>query len=313
MTKSIALVSSEPHYRDHIQPIWDLIPEQYHHTRGIPDYMLVGGYADVKSYPIRKYVYVEHGAGQSYTDPVDASTFRSVRSFYSGGNGHQLCSLFLCPNQEVADRWTLKYPDKPAVVVGCPKLDPWHAGLRGAPKDKTVAITFHWDALFTGVPETVSAFNYYYPSLAEAVSQFRSQGWKVLGHSHPRYPAVRKFWESAEIAELGVEYASAEDILDRASILIADNTSMQAEFLSLGRRVVWLNEPRFRRDVHHGGRFWDWPNEYGGTQISSGEELIALDLHQVGATTGHPYSSADGLSASRAADAIVSLLESHQI
>ena len=313
MTKSIALISSEPHYSDHIQPIWDLIPEQYHHTRGIPDYMLVGGYADVKSYPTRKYVYVEHGAGQSYTDPVDPSTFRSVRSFYSGGNGHQLCSLFLCPNQEVADRWTEKYPDKPTVVVGCPKLDPWHAGLRGAPEDKTVAITFHWDALFTGVPETASAFNYYYPSLAEAVSQFRSQGWKVLGHSHPRYPAVRKFWESAEIAELGVEYASAEDILDRASVLIADNTSMQAEFLSLGRRVVWLNEPRFRRDVHHGGRFWTWPDTMGGIQVDTPEDLAHLDMDSIPETTGHPYAFADGAAASRAADAIVSLLESHQI
>lgn len=308
--KSLSLVTSEPHYLAHMQPIWDLIPESHRHSRGLPGYMLVGGYADVKSYPTRDYIYVEHGAGQSYTEPLDEHLFRQTRAFYSGGNGHQRCGLFICPNQEVADRWTAKYPDKPTAVVGCPKLDPWHAGLRGAPEPQTVAITFHWDALFTGIPETASAFSYYLPSLIETIRQFRSQGWQVLGHSHPRYPAVRKFWESPEISELGVEYASAEDVLDRASILIADNTSMQAEFLSLGRPVVWLNAPFYRHDVHHGGRFWDWPSNYGGTVVETGAELSSLDLSQVTATppTGHPYAFADGQASVRASDAIVSLI-----
>ena len=308
--KSISLVASEPHYRHHIQPIWDLIPEQYQHTRGIPDYMIVGGYADVKAFPTRRYVYVEHGAGQSYTNPTDVHTFRSVRSYYSGGNGHQMCDLFLCPSQEVADRWLERYPNKAAVVVGSPRLDPWHAGLRGAPEARTLAITFHWDALHTGIPETASAFAEYLPVLTEAIRNFRSQGWQILGHSHPRYPAVRKFWESPEIAQLGVEYASAEDVLDRASVLIADNTSMQAEFLSLGRRVVWLNHSGYRRDVSHGGRFWTWPDTMGGSQIDSPSQLVRLDIDTVPETTGHPYAFADGQASARAADAVVSLLSS---
>jgi hypothetical protein len=304
---SISLVASEPHYRDHIQPIFDLIPERYHHQRGIPTYMLVGGYADVKSYPTRKYVYVEHGAGQSYTEPTDSNRFRSVRAFYSGGNGHQQCVLFLCPNDAVAARWQERYPDTPTAVVGCPKLDPWHSGARGAPEERTVAITFHWDAIWTGVPETLSAFEHYYEAVVEGAKAWQADGWTVLAHSHPRHPAARQYWESAEIKATGIEYVSADTILDRASMLIADNTSMQAEFLSLGRRVVWINHPAYRKDVDHGGRFWSWP-EMGGLQVDSPAELTDLNLDDVPATTGHPYAFADGHASERAAGAVLSVL-----
>lgn len=307
MTKSISLVASEPHYRAHIQPIYDLIPERYHHNRGIPSYMLVGGYADVKDFPTREYVYVEHGAGQHYIEPTDPKIFRSVRSFYSGGTGHQRCALFICPNQEVADRWQARYPDKPVAVVGCPRLDPWHSGARGEPEQRTVAITFHWDALFTGVPETASAFQHYYQSVVQGARNWQRDGWTVLAHNHPRHPAAKGFWESNEVKAAGIEYASADDILDRADMLIADNTSMQAEFLSLGRRVVWLNHPGYRKNVHHGGRFWDWP-ELSGVQVDDPADLVALNLDDVPETTGHPYAFADGHASERAASAIVSTL-----
>lgn len=306
MTKSVMLTASEAHYRAHLQPIWDLIPEQYHHTRGMPTYMLVGGYADVKSYPTRDYIYVEHGAGQSYTDPVDPLNFRSTQSYYSGGRGHQRCALFICPNQEVADRWLARYPDKPVAVVGSPVLDRWH--LSNTPEPKTVAITFHWDALFTGVPETSSAFNSYFPRLLEAVRAWKAQGWTVLGHHHPRYKAVGDFWSGPDAKAAGVEPATVEQVLNRASILVADNTSMQAEFLSLGRRVVWLNAPQYRRDVVHGGRFWDWPT-MGGLQVDDPADLVGLNLDDVPETAGHPYAFADGHASERASSAIVSLLE----
>lgn len=304
---SISLVTSEPHYRDHIQPIFDLIPERFHCTRGVPDFMLVGGYADVKEFPNRRYIYVEHGAGQSYTEPVQPDRFRSVRSYYSGGNGHQKCALFLCPNDAVAARWHEKYPDTPTAVVGCPKLDPWHSGARGIPGERTVAFTFHWDALFTGVPETASAFQYYHEALVQAAGAWQADGWKVLAHSHPRHPAAQQYWESVEIQATGIQYVDSATVLDCASVLIADNTSMQAEFLSLGRRVVWLNHPAYRKDVDHGGRFWSWP-EMGGLQVDSPAELIGLNLDDVPETTGHPYAFADGHASERAAGAVLSLL-----
>lgn len=311
--KSLSLVASEPHYRDHIQPIFDLIPEQYHCKKGVPDFMLVGGYADVKDFPTRNYIYVEHGAGQSYIAPPIESRealllHNQTQAYYSGGKHHQKCALFLCPNEEVAARWQHRYPDKPTAVVGCPKLDPWHSGDRGAVESRTVAVTFHWDALFTGSPETASAFGLYYQSVIDAATRWRAEGWTVISHNHPRHDAARRFWSGPEANDAGIEYvASSAEILDRASILIADNTSMQAEFLSLGRRVVWLNLPSYRKDVQHGGRFWSWP-EMGGLQVNAPAELTNLNLDDVPETTEHPYAFADGHASERAAGAVLSLL-----
>lgn len=307
MTKSIRLVASEPHYLDHLQPIWDKLPDEHKREKG-GDLILVGGYADVKYNPTKPYIYVEHGAGQSYIAPEDRDSLRlftSVQSYYSGGKGHSFCKLFICPNEQVAQRWQTRYPDTPVAVVGSPRLDHWH--INNDPDEKTVAVTFHWDALFTGIPETASGFNHYWQSLIPTIRNWKSQGWTVLGHHHPRYPAVSQFWNSKEALDAGVEPATARDVLDRASVLVADNTSMQAEFLSLGRRVVWLNIPQYRRDVSHGGRFWDWP-EMGGTQIESPDELTELDLESVPVASQHPYSHNDGNASTRAKDAIINLI-----
>lgn len=299
--RSIGLVSSEPHYLDHIQPIWDLIPDTVKSDKR--DVILVGGYADVKSNPTKPYIYVEHGAGQSYDGgAADPLLYRSTAPYYNGSRGHSFCKLFICPNDDVAARWHERYPATPTAVVGCPKLDRWHNGSRGATDGRTVALTFHWNALFTGVPETASAFDEYWRVLLPAVDAWRRDGWTVIGTSHPRYDVPNQFWVSN-----GIEAVSADSVLDRADVLIADNTSMQPEFLSLGRKVVWLNSARYRKDVSHGGRFWDWP-ELGGVQIDSPDDLPDLRLDDVPETLGHPYAFADGLASDRAARAILSLL-----
>ncbi len=319
MSKSIALVASEPHYEHHLRPIWDLIPDKYKagevlgldgrlRTQRPADVLLVAGYADVKRFPRSHYVYVEHGAGQSYVDPTDVHLFRAVRPYYSGGNAHQQCLMFLCPNEEVVSRWLARYPDKPAVAVGSPRLDAWHNGSRGTHEPRTVAVTFHWDAQFTGVPETKSAFHEYQDGLSRILSRWVSEGWSVLGHHHPRYPAVGQFWRSSDIQSIGVEYvSSADEVLDRAGILVADNTSMQAEFLSLGRGVVWLNHSDYRTNVEHGGRFWTWPTLGGGPSCTA-ETLARLDLDDVEMTGWQPYFANDGLASQRAAEAVCRLL-----
>lgn len=272
--------------------------------RGEPaDFTLVGSYDDLKTNFDRPCVYVEHGAGQSYV-----GLNRSATPFYSGGEQHRNVALFLCPNEEVARRWKNVYPDKPAVVVGCPRLDPWHIGNRGQHEDRTVAITFHWPADLTGVPETMSAFGEYFEVIKnDVISKWRSEGWHVIGHAHPRHPALIDFWLSHEIRDLGVEYvAKSADVLDRATVLVADNTSLQAEFLSLGRPVVWINHSLYRKNVEHGGRFWLWPT-YGGQQIDTPSDLARLNLDNLSLPTRHPYAYADGHATERAVGAILAL------
>ena len=311
----IDLAASEPHYRTHLLPIFEALPDDVRGKdwgdamRIPPDRtLLLGGYADVKRHALNRYVYVEHGAGQSYVG-MDYG----VLPFYSGGHGHNNAIGFICPNDEVASRWVKIYPDTPVAVVGCPRLDPWHSGLRGKQvEDRTVAITFHWDAIFTGVHATASAFGHYYDCLADVIFNWRNQGWTVLGHWHPRYPAVAQFWEQLS-GQFGVEVvADADEVLDRASVLVADNTSMQADFLSLGRPVVWLNHPTYRLDDVHGGRFWVWPT-LGGQSVSSPEDLRRIDLASLPEVTGHPYAYADGRASQRASSAIRSWISANQI
>jgi hypothetical protein len=307
----IHMVAEHQHYLDHMTNIWDALPD---HVKGktflkedrvvIPsgDHVLVAGYSDVKRI-VNPTIYVEHGAGQHYVG-LDLA----VQPFYSGGPQHRSVVGYICPNEEVAGRWRTRYPNKATAVVGCPRLDPWHAGLRDQCDPRTLAVTFHWDAQFTGAPETASAFPHYLVHLPKAIVRWRNEGWHVLGHAHPRYPALAAFWQSPEIRDLGVEFVESSDgVLDRAAVLIADNTSLQAEFLSLGRPVVWLNHPSYRRDVWQGGRFWQWPT-LGGLQVDSGAELLAVDLTQLPPVTGHPYAYADGRASQRAADAIMEIL-----
>lgn len=306
----LRLIASQPHYLAHLLPIWEQLPESIKGETFLgedsrrwpqrPDRInLVAGYADVQRAPVQQYILVEHGAGQSYVGST-------ADGYYSGGRGHNSAVGFICPNLEVAQRWFRRYPDKPSAVVGSPRLDPWHSGERGKPEDRTVAITFHWDAQFTGVPETASGFGWWNRGnfLEDVVIRWRKNGWRVLGHWHPRYEAPRAVWEVLN-RQYGVEVVGeVGTILDRASVLVADNTSLQADFLSLGRRVVWLSHPDYRRDVEHGGRFWTWPRTLGGTDVGDRRGLSDLDLASVPPATGHPYAYADGQAAKRAALAI---------
>lgn len=284
--KGVRLFARKSHYRDHLLPIWEKLPDELKLEDEIQagDLLLIAGGPDVRhTFP---YIYVEHGAGQSYAG-LDSSG-------YSGGSGHTACRLFICPNDSVADRWTRRYPNTPVAVVGCPRLDRYH---RYVPPAKTVAITFHWDC--TLVPETRSAFNHYRKGLKQMVEQFRIQGWTVLGHAHPRFRRVLEpVW-----VKLGVPWTS--DPLQDASVLIADNTSLMAEMIALGRPVVALNAPWYRKAVWHGERFWDWDVTYA----DSAEEASALQLDRLHRPQWQSYSQVDGQASSRAAEAILSILE----
>lgn len=294
-----------PHYRDHLGPIWQALPNNVrgkdHGNYAAPDWqerpLLLAGYPEVERMAGRKYIYVEHGAGQTYIGLQGAA-----HGSYSGGRGHRNCIGFICPNQDVANRWLNAYPNTPVCVAGAPSLDPWHRDhhRRGPnPGDKVIGITFHWNAMWTGVQETQSAFDHYHRRLPDVIAQWRNQGWTVLGHGHPR-DWVKKF--APYWAELGVETVGHTELLDRANVLVADNTSVQAEFLSMGRSVIFLNCPAYRKDVDHGGRFWLWPEQ--GVSVDNALALAAVDLESLPLPTWHPYAYADGHASQRAASFI---------
>lgn len=351
--------SSLPHYAEHIAPIWTelerrgLAGESWAPRHGcwwgkpmgrrdLARPVLVAGLGDHQRVNPSPTILVEHGAGQAYVDLASGS--------YSGGPGWERARLFVCPNETVAGRWRATYPETPAAVVGAPKMDRWHAGLRGRGETgdrgrsttpghggstrtrnretarisayeslegrstgttATVAITFHWECRL--VPETRSAWEHYDRALPDLVAWADRNGIRLLGHGHPRlWGRIERRW-----TRLGVEPVERlDDVLDRADLLVADNTSALFEFASTDRPVVVLNAPWYRRDVEHGGRFWTWADV--GVQVDRPEELpgaIAVALadppsieRRRAEIVGEVYHRRDGRAALRAADAIEEVL-----
>lgn len=317
--------ASRAHYAAHVRPIFDALPDEIRgefwtprrantwgtllpNPRQRPEGpVLVASFVDARKLTgSARLIYVEHGAGQTYDgDPRGVG-----HGSYAGGKGLDAVDLFICPRQEIANRWVDEY-GTPAAAVGCPRLDAWHSGQRSmdhAPSTSTtVAITFHWENPL--VPESRSALPHYRRSLEALVSAVRLSGGKVLGHGHPRaWSALWRLWRSLDVEAV----ENLDDVFARAGMLVADNTSAMYEFASLDRPVVALNAPWYRRDVAHGLRFWD---AIPGIQVDdpadlvAGVALAAKDPPHLSAVrrdaVARTYASTDGHASERAVAAIM--------
>lgn len=270
----VDLVASEPHFVDHLAPVYlALAPdvrgdfvlirsrwsgrvdpqllEARARSRGVtPTWdlgiddrpTLVASYGDLKMMrPARRVLAaMEHGIGQSFVDSTHGS--------YAGGRDRHDVSLFLTPNDHSAQRWRDAYPDAMVEVVGCPKLD--SLPHRDPGPGPVVAISFHWGG--GSPPETRSAWDDYRRHLPLLVERFT-----VIGHGHPRHQA--NLFRSYQ--KLGIPLVpDFADVCRQADVYACDTNSTIFEFASTGRPVVLLNKPGrdgYRKHVHHGLRFWD--------------------------------------------------------
>jgi glycosyltransferase involved in cell wall biosynthesis len=245
----------------------------------------------------------EHGAGQVYDVP--AKRHRS----YAGGRGRAKASMFLCPSERVAAENSATYPAIPCVVVGSPRVDVLRR-IERTPGPTTVAIGFHWRCRVC--PEAGTALDHYRQHLAALRVRLGVDGIELIGHGHPRAAA-----ELAPLyAKAGVEWVpSFEDVVARASVYVADNSSTIFEAAACDIPVVLLNCPQYRRDVNHGLRFWDEADV--GVQVDGPEGLVdgimaALadppkQARQRLWTTQRVYGDVDGKAAQRAAEALRAL------
>lgn len=328
--------ASERQYVEHLAPIWHALPaerrgvfyvryaardraaaerletvEALHRRHVVPASdrtIVVASFGDYEAVPDRaRVVFVEHGAGQRYSGEGPNP------SHYAGGPGRERVVLFVCPSETVAEANRIIYPHAAAVAVGCPKLDPWHAGDRGhtwppvAPRRPVVAVSFHFD--YPGHPEARNAWRYYRHALRRLLT-IGSPRAHVIGHAHPRQLGIVK----GTYRSLGIEVvAEFEDVLDRADVYVADNSSTLFEFASTTRPVVFLNAPWYRRDVEHGLRFWS--GSVIGHHVNEPPELGAVveralaepacDDETYRRIMGEVYAHRDGKAAARAARAIL--------
>lgn len=184
--------------------------------------------------------FFEHGAG---------FYFGGRHPSYAGGRRREGVALFPCQNEYTYRLNREHWPDIPAVIIGCPKLDRWHnqpAKPRSDPP--VVCISFHWNCV--AFPETRSALDHYRAHLPSLLGN----GWEVIGHGHPR--AVHEL--EPLYNQLGIEFVpDFDDVLARADVYVNDSSSTLYEFASLDRPVVVLNAPWYRRGINHGLRWWE--------------------------------------------------------
>lgn len=220
--------------------------------------VMVAGFIDLRMMRGRPICLMEHGAGQRYEGVRDGS--------YAGGRGRDRVSLFLCPNDQVAQANRDRYPQANAVTVGSPRLDVlWKARAEfSRHRDgQRVAVSFHWPCPL--VPEAGSAWDAFRPDVIRLAA---NSTYQLLGHGHPRlWSRIQKWW-----VRLGVEQVQEWiSVVRRADIYVCDNSSTMFEACALDLPVVVLNSPDYRRGVEHGLRFWDHAGM--GPEVSPGGNL----------------------------------------
>lgn len=294
-------VAALPHYRAHLEPIVSALGGRFvspQQGARLP-LVLVASHRDARL--VRRYVLVEHGAGQSYpADPLSAR-----HPSYPGGRGHDHCALFLVPGPAAGQAWRAAYPSTPVVEVGSPRLD----GIARATGDPVAVFAWHWECGVTN--ETRTALPHYRDHLERIGDQLRAAGVEPVGSAHPRaFPKVEPLYRKMGWRTI----ASGSEVLATASVLVADNTSAMYEAAALDVPVVALNAPWYRRDVHHGLRFWD---AVPGPMVDYYGDVAPAVLEALSRPQGHAglrsaavaaaYAHVDGRATKRAVVAVTGL------
>jgi hypothetical protein len=287
----IDFLATQPHYIDHIAPVWDALYDEnvgsFYTSRELFGYaqsrlkhnlylfeyddknrllssdnpILVCAYGDMKhchlANPKKRLFMMEHGTGHGF----------GTSAYPNGPGDRDLVSLFLPPNQYTADKiHTVR--DTPCEVIGTPKLD-WiahHEFKRGNPP--TVCISFHHGTKRTRIPEAGSALEHYkefIPTLKE--------NYNLVAHGHP----LTRERDKPFYASLGIPFIDDfTEVLKTVDLYINDLSSTLYEFIATSKPVIVLNAPWFRREVKHGLRFWDYTDI--GFNVEEPEELLkAID------------------------------------
>jgi hypothetical protein len=238
-------------------------------------------------------------------------TYAGIRgSSYAGGGGarHAL-NLMLLVNEAAYEKEIASNTTGKSVIIGCPKMDKYFTNPISIPPAKKPIVVFstHFDC---GVcPETRSAFFYYEEKLKDLAKVV-----DLRGHYHPRMRGIKERFIQRNIPVID----SFDEVMKTAHLYIIDNSSTLYEFAATDRPVVALNCPLYRRDVHHGLRFWD---NIPGLQCDESSDLINTVLRALEDTedvkemrkkaTKAAFTFTDGSASRRAVNAILEWREQY--
>lgn len=294
----IDFLATQAHYIDHIAPIWDALSDDNVGSFFVPQHLfgyaqsklkhhlylysyennslvtfgmnpiLVCAYGDMKYChrvnPDRQIFMMEHGTGHAF----------GTSAYPNGPGDRDVVSLFLPPNQYTANkiheaRSTLCVP------IGTPKLD-WVVNFNETITRRAkplVCISFHHGTKNRKPPEASSAFEHYKDCI-KALKHHPE--FDLVAHGHP-LSRVRDipFYDS-----IGVQFIHDFDTVMRTvDIYVNDLSSTLYEFITTGKPVVVMNAPWFRRNVHHGLRFWDYSDV--GLHANEPDELLPAILETI--------------------------------
>jgi len=281
--RKIDFIASEVHFFDHICEIWKALPVEckgvfyvpvqirdYAKGKGVQTELLCEGFKDsrlclvaswgnYRDFTCGEVVFMEHGIGHVYGDKHPS---------YAGGLGKDRVVLFLNQHELSLRRNKESYPDVRGEIIGTPKMDLYqNVEIRHGNR---VCLSFHWDCFVS--PESRSAFEYYRKYI---YALRRVKGIELVMHGHPRqYGAWQK-----KIKQYGVPFIEDfDEVLRECDVYVNDNSSTMYEFASLGKPIVILNCPHYRRTVRTGIRFWEY---LCGVQVNYPHELNKTVLRAV--------------------------------
>jgi hypothetical protein len=295
MNNRIDFLASQPHYLDHLAPVWKALRPVLRGTFYVPETLneyaqavlqrdqslfcynertfgpfvdhhpvLVAGYGDMmaahRQNEHKRILMMEHGTGHSF----------GTAAYPNGPGKRDWVSMFLPPNQYTLHKIKAVRNTR-CEVIGTPKLDrvvrelnPYGYIQNHHELNPIIAVGFHWGSKNNRPPESGTAFDHYKDILPELSNQYR-----LLGYGHPLADEkYRQFF-----LEHNIEYASnLWEVFQRAAVCVNDLSSAMYEFLVTGKPVIVLNAPWFRRDVQHGIRFWDYSDI--GINVEQSSELV---------------------------------------
>lgn len=273
----IDFYGSQVQFRHHLRPIYEALPEAIRGdflnkppatprklrrdrisvVSAVSDFNLLCKRRDtttmrghvVRHEPVSPLVLFEHGVGFSFHGTDSGGVDSKRPPSYAGGRGRGGAALLPATNRWVQAPNLKAYPSVPSPIVGCPKLD--HLVRLPAPANERpkVCVSFHWDCRVA--PETRWAFSWFAPEVAKLTDH---PDFDLVMHGHPRSARFFKGWAKAA----GIPFIdSFDEVCATCDVYVNDSSSTLYEFAALGRPVVVMNAPWYRRNVEHGLRFWE--------------------------------------------------------